>query len=56
MGVHEAMMDTALDLWDMDECLTVDQARALARLTKLRQVQAGAGSVLVRGRQRPCPP
>ena len=37
MGVHEAMMDTALDLWDMGQYLTVDQARALARLTKLHK-------------------
>ena len=40
MVVHEAMMDTALDLWDMSEFLTsVEQARALtsARLTKLHR-------------------
>ena len=37
MGAHEAMMDTALDLWDIGERVTVDQARALARLTKLRK-------------------
>ena len=37
MVVHEAMMDTALDLWDMDEPLTFNQARALARLTKLHK-------------------
>ena len=30
-------MDTALDLWDIGEHVTVDQARALARLTKLRK-------------------
>ena len=37
MVVHEAMMDTALDLWDMDGSLACGQARALARLTKLHK-------------------
>ena len=37
MVVHEAMMDTALDFWDMGQYLLVDQARALARLNKLRK-------------------
>ena len=37
MAVHEAMMDTALDLWDMNEPLAIDQARALARVTKLHK-------------------
>ena len=35
--MHEAMMDMVVDLWDMDERVTVDQARALTRLTKLHK-------------------
>ena len=33
--LHEALMDTALDLWDMNESVCFDQLKALAWLTKV---------------------
>ena len=35
--LHEALMDTALDLWDMNESVCFDQLKALAWLTKVRK-------------------